>query len=133
MLIGVFINVQKNKPYTENINLNWSIKLPKTYKEIYSKDSGVSASGDGERYHIFEYKNKEDINLSLNWEDNKNEAIESEIMKVLNDLNISKENMPDFKNQYKYYTKKMMKDPSSKIYLIFDTTTKKLYVVEDIY
>ena len=130
-LLIVFLYVQITKPYSEIINMNWSIKLPTSYKEIYSVDSGASFHGDGERYHVFEYKNEEDINLSLNWKNNKNVAIESSTEKVLNTLNISKEEMPNFESEYKHYTKEK-EDDSSKIYLIFFTDTKKLYVIEDI-
>ena len=54
VLIGAFTYIQVNKPYTSIINLNWSIKLPKPYKTIYSTDSGASFHGDGQRYHVFE-------------------------------------------------------------------------------
>ena len=127
VLIAVFSYVERNKAYAEIINMNWSIKLPSAYKEIYSVDSEASFHGDGERYHIFEYKNEEKINLSLNWENNKNLAIESTIEKVLNTLNISKENMPNFQGKYKYYTEE--KSDSSKIYLILVNDMKRLYII----
>lgn len=45
--------------------MNWSIKLPNLYKEIYSIDSGPGFHGDGERYNIFDYKNQEEVISSL--------------------------------------------------------------------
>lgn len=131
LVIAVFLYVQINKPYTEIIDINWSIKLPDSYKEIYSIDSGADFHGDGERYHIFEYTEENEINQSLNWENNKDNSIETEIEKVLSQLNVPKENMPNFQSNYKYYT--IGKDDNSKIYLIFTTDSKKLYVVEDMY
>ncbi|WP_238900410.1 hypothetical protein [Clostridium sp. YIM B02500] len=131
ILISIFFYIQINKPYTEGIDRNWSIKLPNSYKEIYSKESEASFHGDGERYHVFEYTNEEDINQSVDWENNKDKSVETEINKVLSTLNVPKENMPNFQSNYKYYTSKD-KD-SSKIYLIFFTDTKKLYVIEDIF
>lgn len=119
-----------NKPYTEIIYMNWSIKLPSTYKEVYSKDSGPSFHGDGERYHIFDYKNSDDIELSLKWNDGNNVSIESAINHVLNSLTIPNEYMPDFKSKYKYYLKK--KEDSSVIYLVFVPDAKRLYVIENI-
>ena len=130
-LITIFFWGNINNPYTEIINLNWSIELPNSYKEIYSIDSGASFHGDGERYHIFEYDNKKDVNISLNWKNNKNAAIESAIENVLNNLNVSQVNRPNLEVEYKYYSK--TEDDSSKIYLIFVPNTKKLYVIEDIY
>jgi len=131
LIITVLFYGNINKPYIEIINLNWSIELPNSYKEIYSIDSGASFHGDGERYHIFEYDNKIDVEIPLNLESNKNIAIESAIEKVLNNLNVAQVNRPNFECEYKYYSKKM--DDSSKIYLIFETNTKRLYVIEDIY
>ncbi|MFW2488576.1 hypothetical protein ACN077_08350 [Clostridium chromiireducens] len=131
LVIAVFLYVQINKAYTKIIDINWSISLPTSYKEIYSIDSGASFHGDGERYHIFQYAKESDINQSVNWKNNKDEYIETEIDKVLSSLNVRKENMPNFQSNYKYYT--IGKDDNSKIYLIFTTDSKKLYVVEDIY
>jgi hypothetical protein len=130
-LYGGFIYTKINKPYTEIINMNWSIKLPSSYKETYSIDSGTSFHGDVERYHILDYKNKGDIELSLNWKDDKNSAIESLIKQVLNALNVPREYMPNFNSKYKYYLKR--KQDSSVIYLIFVPDTKRLYIIEDIY
>jgi hypothetical protein len=118
-------------PYTKIIHKNWSIKLPDSYKKIYSIDSGASFHGDGERYHIFQYTNENDIKQSLNWESNKDKSIEAEVDKVLSKLNVPKEHMPEFQNNYKYYT--LSKQDSSKIYLVFISDTEKLYVIEDIY
>lgn len=68
VVIVAFVYVKINKPYSDIINMNWSIKLSNSYKEIYSKDSGASFHGDGDRYHIFQYTNDNDIIQSLNWE-----------------------------------------------------------------
>lgn len=131
LVITIFLYMQINKPYTEAIDINWAIKLSDLYKEIYSIDSGASVHGDGERYHIFQYINENDINQSVNWESNKDKSIEAEVNKVLSQLNVPKEDMPDFQSDYKYYVKKKDHN-SSNLYLIFMTDTKKLFVIEDI-
>lgn len=131
ILISVFLYIQINKPYTEIIKINWSINLPSSYKEIYSIESEVSVHGDGERYHVFEYTKENEINQSVDWENNKDKSIETEIGKVLSTLNVPKENMPNFQSNYKYYT--ALKHKLSKIYLVYFTDTEKLYVIEDIY
>lgn len=129
-LIIVLIYGELNAPYTKIISLNWNIKLPNSGKQIYSANSKSSFLGDGERYHIFEYKNNNDVISSLSWEGGKNQDIESSAAKVLSALNVTQNNMPNLKDNYRYYTR--TKDDSSKIYLIFDTELKKLYVIEDI-
>ncbi len=128
-IIAVLFCRNINKPYTEIININWSIKLPDSYKHIYSIDSGASFHGDGERYHIFEYNNIKDINIV--WKDKRDITIESAIKGVLDKLNVAPENRPNFQDEYRHYSK--TKEDSSKIYLIFVENTKMLYVIEDIY
>lgn len=128
---AIFICISINQPYTKIIYSNWDIKLPTPYKEIYYTDSGESFHGDGERYSVFQYKKEKDILESLNWQDGKKSSIEESINEVLIKLNVSVENMPNFKNSYKYYA--TGKEDHSKIYFIFFTDTKKLHVIEDIY
>lgn len=134
LLIAVFflfLFIQAYKSYASIIYLNWSIKLPKPYKEIYSVDSGASFHGDGQRYHVFEYKNKNVIENKLNWTDTKNPDIESKIDNILDSLNVANTNRPDFDKKYKYYFK--IEEDNSTIYLIFTDETGKLYIIEDIY
>ncbi len=127
-LIGVFLHIKMNKSYDEFIDMNWSIKLPKPYKEIYSADSGLGSIEDSERYHIFEYK-EEDIVFFLKWKGSKDIEFESVVEKILNELSVDSEYMPNFEMEYKYYSKKGQ--DSSKIYLIFFPDMKRLYVIED--
>ena len=117
-----------NKPYNEFIDMNWSIKLPRAYKEIYSADSGLGSIEDSERYHIFKYK-KEDTEFFSQWESGKNTEIELAVEKILADLNIESEYMPDFELKYKYCSKKGQ--DFSKIYLIFFPDINRLYVIEN--
>lgn len=70
--------------------MNWSIKLPSSYKEIYSIDSGASFLGDGQRYHILKYDDENNLNIALNWENKRNEYMETSVQKVLNTLNVSR-------------------------------------------
>ena len=130
MIISLFLYFQINKSYSDIISMNWSIRLPNSYIEVYSAQGDVNFHGDGPRYHILEYKNDKDMDLSVNWENNKNLGIEAAVGKILSTLNVSKDNMLNFQSKYKYYTKE--KNGLSKIYLIYFADTKKLYVIEDI-
>lgn len=130
-VIFLFLFIQAQKSYASVIYLNWSIKLPKPYKEIYSVESGASFHGDGQRYHVFEYKNTNVIENKLNWTDTKNPDIESKIDKILNSLNVANTNRPDFHKKYKYFIK--TKEDFSKIYIIYIDEIAKLYIIEDIY
>lgn len=56
--------------YADCMNTNWHLNLPETDVEIYVKNSGVSFTGDGIRYHILQYDEESaDIILkSFDWE-----------------------------------------------------------------
>lgn len=122
-----FIN--NNKYYT-TIYQNWSINLPKSYQEVYSKDSGSSFLGDGERYHVFQYENVSDIKESLVWNSNKNTMMESEIIEITKNLDVLDKYIINFQNEYNYFIKY---DNYSTIFLILIEETKLLYIIEDIY
>lgn len=128
-LIAGYIIILTNKPYTDIIKQNWTIELPKAEKVLYSADSGASFQGDGERYHVLQYNSNE--NIQLTWIETKNKTIESEINKILENLKVSKENMPDFTSNYKYSTRE--KDFYDKLYLIYLSETNRLYVIENIF
>ncbi len=117
--------------YADIIHINWSIDISdisKDYEEIYSTDSGASFHGDGERYHIFQCTNSDEILQWLNWTSNKNDEMEAEVAEILEPLHIPKEYLPDFQENYQYFA--TTKEDHSRIYFIFVPDTKKLYVVE---
>lgn len=116
--------------YADIIQLNWSIDVSKNYDEIYSIDSGASFHGDGERYHIFQYKNSSDLLSSLNLMSGKNTDMESNVMEILNSLQIPAEYIPDFQRDYQYNA--TTATDSSRIFFIFVPDTKKLYIIEHI-
>lgn len=67
----MFINT-KSKLIEANLNIGIQLMI-----------LSINIYGDGERYHIFQYTYKNDINQSVNWESNKDKSIETEIDKVL--------------------------------------------------
>ena len=115
---------------------NWNIRLPQNGEEIYYTDSGASFHGDGERYSVYEYENKEIINSDFDWKNKKDEDMEREIKEVLEklkeqDVKISEEYKIDFNKKYEYIRK--TKDDNSELYLIYIIEENKIYVIEDIY
>jgi len=133
LCIGVFFSykfIKGKNTYSNIIQANWEVELPLEYKEIYSIDSGPSFLGDGERYHIFEYANKEEIGEALNWQSGKNIIMESSVISILKALKIPDEYMPKLENDYKYYFK--TESDSSMLYIIFSEEANRVYIVEDI-
>lgn len=133
----IIVLAMKGKKYIENYNLysnilseNWNLKISENYEQVYSKDSGESFLGDGKRYHVFKYNDNEVINKNFDWKSEKNLDIELQIQKILNDLDINKEQYPNFIENYKYYESI---DHTSKLYIIYFENEGIVYIIEDIY
>lgn len=130
---GVIYNyIKESNIYSNIIKLSWGIELSKDYDELYSADSGESFLGDGQRYHVFKFKDVKDSNIdkSLNFKNDKNEVLEIEIRSILKKLDVSEENYPDFNKEYSYYYK--IDEDSSKLYMLNFKDSNTLYIVEDI-
>lgn len=132
IFIGKFYIKEKlTRSYHEIIYLNWQISIPKQYEETYSIDSGPSFHGDGERYHIFQYKTEDGISAFVSWDDYKNREFEKEVKDILYSLEVPKDKKPNFQKHYYYYTRN--KHGNSDIYLMFFRDTKELYIIENIF
>lgn len=118
--------------YLRNIRINWGINLPKNCKEVFRADSGASFHGDGERYHVFQYKKGIDLDFALtdSWipED---EA--EEIRTILEPLRIPTGYALDFGQTYSMLKMLGRDDGRNVLFLLFDGKTDKLYVIEDFY
>lgn len=127
----IFEFIEEHNLYSNIIKSSWNIELPSEYKEIYSKDSGESFLGDGQRYHIFEYGDNNEIDKTINWEKGKNTKIEFEINEILEEININKMYSPNLAKDYKYY---IQKDKDfSELYIIFFEKENRIYVIENIF
>lgn len=132
-ILGIFKSVKiinNYNNYSNIMNLNWEIKIPNDYKELYSMDSGPSVFGEGQRYHVFYYEDDKAIDDTLLWSDDKNQNIELPIKRLLKGLNISKEYIINFNTEYKYFYKET--EDFSKIYIVYVPNSKIIYILEDI-
>lgn len=132
IVLGTILYLNHKKSYTEVVNENWSIELPKPKQELVSFDSGASFQGDGDRYHVFQYGDNAKLMSSLNWTDSRDEVMEAEVTKVIDRLIVSDDQYPDFQNNYRHL-KKTHIDGSSMIWLIYFIETQRLYVIEEIF
>jgi len=131
-IVGVLVFAFYDQRYTLNIRSNWGIELPAPSKEIYYTDDGPSWMGDGIRYHLFLYNDVKKINKAFEWENTSNIPMESEIVKLIESIDVPDEYAPDFNRKYKYFIKKSSED-SSTLYLIFYEDTNRLYIIENIF
>lgn len=119
--------------YNKVLETNWGILLPKGYGELSSIDSGASFHGDGYRYHVFSYKEELSQNEIEKFSSEKNVNVEKEVENILISLKVSKENRPDFSEEYYWYKKNDTKDSRNNLYLIYFTQDKMLHIIEEFY
>lgn len=120
------------------IKENWDIQISAPTEEIFHESSSISFHGDGERYHVFEYENEEDIiNSSIQWIDYRDNSINAKVQDIIYDLEtyydvkIPEKFRPNIKDKYKFYT--ISKDDNSNLYLVYIPGTSRIFVAEDIF
>jgi len=133
LIVGGFLFTLLDRSYTSKIRWNWSINLPIPAKQIYSIDNIADGwFGEGEKYHVLTYHDSNKIIKSLAWKSGRYPLAETEVLKILESLEVPAANLPDFQKTYLYYIKREPSEGST-IYLIYFTDTKTLYVVETIF
>lgn len=118
--------------YADCMNTNWHLNLPETDVEIYVKNSGVSFTGDGIRYHILQYdKESADIILkSFDWEAGElNSELADKMEEWLDSIDVPLEDRPK-QNEWKHTTLLRKEDTRDHLIMFFDEDTNQLYVVE---
>lgn len=131
-IVAVLVFAFMDQRYTYDIRSNWGIELPAPSKQIYYTDDGPTWMGDGIRYHLFQYRDDKKIEKAFDWNNEKNVSMESEIVTLIESIDVSKEYFPDFDRRYKYFVKRSS-DDSSTIYLVFFADTNQLYIIENIF
>lgn len=105
----------------------WNINLPRNVQEEYSKKTDTSFHGDGISYTVFQYDDSAShFTNSLTKE--KNTDMEKDVSTILLALSVEKKNSPDFSHSYLW--SHQGKEDGSKLYIIYDLDTEKLYVVQ---
>lgn len=115
------------------IKANWDISIPKEaeYREVYSKDSGVSFHGDGIRYHVFSCKQTAPIDKMADWSNTQqetkyNSSYKDAVTGWLDSIEVPDDRLPDF-SACTYFYKSEYDD---ELILLWNKQKGTLYVVE---
>lgn len=103
--------------YLKVIRNNWGLSLPAGCVEVYEIDSGPSFHGDGERYHVFKYREGKEVPVWGNAEGLR-DADRKRIVEILDGLDGKKEWYPDFESVTDMGKDK--KQDGSCVYFLFD-------------
>lgn len=129
-LVGGYSIYRVNENYLNIIESNWGVQLPINAEEIYVSDSGASFLGDGRRYHVYQYEDNGDARNCLSWTSDKDVFLEKKIRDILKELDVAKENYPDFQLEYKRYSE--YDNDKSQMDILYFEELNKMYVIEDI-
>ncbi len=131
-LLGIIIYNNLTN-YSNVLKVNWNIELQKkSVEEVYNASSDTNFHGDGIRYHVFSYKNEDEIKEMFEWSLEEKETIyyssySESINNWLSEIKVTKENYPDYSNCKYWYNKQ---DDNSEIIILWDNIENKLYIVE---
>lgn len=121
------------RDYTAVVALNWGLALPESWEEIYTADSGPSFHGDGTRYHVLQYAVGSGIESALLWQAPPVDAAEAEAMEALLDsLDVPDRLRPD-PDSCRWHIAADPSDSRNHLYLLFDSSTLELYILESFF
>ena len=123
----------ERRDYTAVVELNWNLSLPESSESVYEADSGPSFHGDGERYHVLQYAVDSGIETAIPWQAPPADRTMAETMEALmDDLNIPQRLRPDL-DQCRWYAAVDPSDSRNRLYLLFDSSTLELYILESFF
>lgn len=113
------------------IRLNWGIKLPRADKIVYKSDTCSESYSICPTYMVVKYNSNRKIKKLniINWKTEKDDDIETTILKELSNVVIDKKNMINFADEYWYY---QIINHYDQLFLVYFPKTKILYVIEQL-
>lgn len=119
--------------YNSVLQANWDISLPSAakYDLIYTKDSGASFHGDGERFHIFTYLNQSPIEEMFQWKAEEDYiSYSDEVDEWLDYIEVPAEHRPNYADCLYWHHRK---SDGSEIIILWDQQVKLIYVTESFF
>lgn len=103
--------------------------LPEKLHEDYYASSERNFHNDGVKYSVYTPKEEIPSDFFADFSDGCNPEYKEEISSWLDEIDVPSENRPNFENQCRVKLIKKYEEYSDKMYLLYDQTTNKLYVV----
>lgn len=106
---------------------NFETTLPEKLHEDYYASTGPSFHGDGIHYSVYSPKKEIPSDFFADFSDGCNPEYKEEILSWLDEINAPSENRPDFENPCRV---KLIQKYENKLYLLYDQTANKFYVIQ---
>ncbi len=113
------------------IKMNWGIKIPSADKIVYESDTCSKSYALCATYTVVKYNSNRKMKKLdiINWEKEKNIAIETKILKELNEVVIKQKYMINFSDEYWYY---QIAHRDDQLFLVYFPKIKMLYIIEQL-
>ena len=129
VLMAVTSLFAASEDYTDVVEKNWDLSLPRSAGEMYSADSGASFLGDGYRYHVLEYADGGELTEILARETEELSSVPAQVTAILDALSVPEDQRPDF-DGCRCFAVSDPADDRDKGYLLLSGDGARLYVVE---
>lgn len=129
VLMAVVSLLAALEDYTDVLEKNWDLSLPRSAGEVYSADSGASFQGDGYRYHVLEYADSGELAEVLVRETQELPAVPAQVTAILDALSVPADQRPDF-DDCRCFAVSDPVDDRDRGYLLLSQDGTRLYVVE---
>jgi len=103
--------------------------LPEKLHEDYYASSECNFHSDGVKYSVYTPKEEIPSDFFADFSDGCSPEYKEEISSWLDEIDVPSENRPNFENQCRVKLIEKYEEYSDKMYLLYDQTTNKLYVV----
>ena len=129
VLMAVVSLLAALEDYTDVVEKNWDLSLPRSAGEVYSADSGASFQGDGYRYHVLEYADSGELAEVLVRETQELPSVPAQVPAILDALSVPADQRPDF-DGCRCFAVSDPVDDRDRGYLLLSQDGTRLYVVE---
>lgn len=102
LIVVVVVSTLLHYKSMNYISENWNIDFPSENTIVYQVKPSPSFTNDGIYYEVQESKSKK---LPITLSNKKNNEIEEEFNKYIIEAKVSRKQLPDFTQDYKYYKK----------------------------
>lgn len=109
----------------------WGLSIPNTYSEVYSIESELNDTGEVVRYHVFQYKDADNLGAQIAWVEEGVNYLQKSYSEAteewLDAVEVPKEHHPDYEKSQYFYWKK---SNNSELILLWDEEANVLYIME---
>lgn len=115
--------------YSDVLEKNWDLSLPRSAGAVCEADSGASFHGDGYRYHVLAYDAGGELEKALEAQAEEIAPPVRQVAEILDALSVPEDQRPDF-DDCRCFAVSDPADPRDRGYLLLSRDGTRLYAAE---